>query len=309
MPRGKKKTVAFIAGPTAGGKSALALALARRLDGVVINADSMQVYADLRVLTARPGAAEEAGAPHELYGVIDGAEAFSAARWARLARAAIDDALAQGKLPILVGGTGLYFRALEQGLSPIPEIPAAVKAQARALWAQQGEAGVAARLTRLDPVAAARIAPGDRQRMLRALEVALATGTPLSTWQQKPGEGLAARADLEIRRLVLAPARATLYQRIDARVGAMLDNGAVEEVRRLMARRLEPDLPVMKALGVKELSAMDAGALDQTEAVSLLQRNTRRYAKRQLTWLRHQCVDWHWQDEKFIIREIEKIFS
>lgn len=281
-------SVILIAGPTASGKSAAALALAKKLDGEIVNADAMQVYSDLRILTARPPTQEEAAIPHHLYGVLDGAERCSAGRWARLASETIRDILARGRPSIVVGGTGLYFRALEDGLSPIPEIPAAVRERAGERIKELGPAAFRAEVVARDP-AMARLPEGDSQRLLRAWEVFEATGKPLSHFQTLPRTPL---IESVASRIVIEPPRDVLYARCDARATAMLAEGAVEEARALIARGLDPALPVMKALGVAEIGAMLRGALTKDDALALLQQNTRRFAKRQLTWFRNQAADW-----------------
>jgi tRNA dimethylallyltransferase len=280
--------VILIAGPTASGKSAAALALAQKLGGEIVNADAMQVYRDLRVLTARPSPAEEAAVRHHLYGVLDGAERCSAGRWARLASEAIRGIDARGRPAIVAGGTGLYFRALEDGLSPIPEIPPAAREQACDRLKELGAEAFRAEVVERDP-AMARLPEGDAQRLLRAWEVFEATGERLSHFQALPRipliESIAAR-------IVIEPPRDILYARCDARAAAMLEEGALEEVRVLTARGLDPALPAMKALGVVEISAFLRGAVTKAEAMALLQQNTRRFAKRQLTWFRNQAAGW-----------------
>ena len=286
-----KKTVAIlIAGPTASGKSALAHALAERLSGTVINADSMQVYRDLRVLTARPSEADTQSVPYRLYGHVPGTEAYSAARYADEARAAIAEARAAGQLPIVVGGTGLYFKALLEGLSPVPPIPAEIRARWRQAAADQGAAGLHAVLADRDPVMAARLSPTDPQRIVRALEVLEATGTSLARWQEMPGEPVIQRDDALA--LVVSPPREVLRQRIDARFDAMMAEGALEEVRALAALGLDPELPLMRALGVRPLTEMLAGRATPAEAVEAAKAETRQYAKRQVTWLRSNMSSW-----------------
>jgi tRNA dimethylallyltransferase len=274
----------LIAGPTASRKSALALGLALALDGTVINADSMQVYRDLAVLTAQPGAAEREQAPHRLYGAIDAAEACSAGRWRWLALVEIAAAHAAGRLPILVGGTGLYLRALLDGLAPIPAVPPDARAAARALHARLGAVAFRDAIAALDPAAARRIAANDTQRLVRAYEVATDSGQPLSRWQESGSEppGLAAAA------IVLLPPRERLFAACDARFLAMMEAGAAAEVAALVARNLAPDLPAMKAVGVRELAAYLAGQASREDAIAAAQQATRRYAKRQFTWFRHQ---------------------
>jgi tRNA dimethylallyltransferase len=296
----------LVAGPTASGKSALALALAEELAGTVINADSMQVYRDLAILTARPGAAEEARAPHLLYGVLDAADPCSAARWRAMADREIAAAATRGSLPILVGGTGLYFRALLEGLADIPPIPAAIRDEARQLHQRLGGAGFHAALAARDPEGAARLAAGDTQRLLRAYEVVVATGRKLGDWQrvQKAGPRYDAVATL-----VLMPPRPALYAACDARFAAMAGEGGLAEVVAMLARRLPADLPAMKAVGVPELVRHLAGELPLDEAIRLGQQATRRYAKRQVTWLRHQLPADLTIDAQFSESLLPQIFS
>lgn len=289
MPAAPPRPVLLLAGPTASGKSALALRLAEALDGEIVGADSMQIYRDLRVLTARPSPEEEARAPHHLVGVVDGAEAWSVGRWQAAAAEAIAGVQARGRTPIVVGGTGLYFRALVVGVAEMPAVPQEAREAADAEYHSRGEAAVREALRRLDPAAEARIAANDRQRLVRALAVARHTGRALSDWQAGTRPVLAPDA---WRGLVLEPARETLYARCDARLAAMLDQGALDEVRSLLARRLSPELPVMKAVGVPELARHLAGELSLGEALALAQQMTRNYAKRQLTWFRNQTPDW-----------------
>lgn len=284
---GSKPPLAVIAGPTASGKSALALKLAEAENGVLINADASQVYADLAILSARPSAAEMARAPHRLFGTIDGAESCTAARWASLARAEIATAHAAGQLPILVGGTGLYLRTLLDGIAPVPEIPAPVRAEVRALSTEQVRAALEAE----DSAMAARLHPHDSQRNARALEVLRATGRSLAEWQQVPAEGGLA-SEVALRPLVIDIARDTLVRRIDARIEAMKAEGALEEVRHLATRNLSPTLPVMRAIGVPPLLAQLSGKLSEAEASERWRLDTRQYAKRQATWLRNQTGHW-----------------
>jgi tRNA dimethylallyltransferase len=300
----------LIAGPTASGKSAVALALAEALaargGAVIVNADSQQLYRDLRVLTARPSVADEARVPHRLYGIRDAAERCSAAAWCELARSAIAEAEGTGRVPIVVGGTGLYFRALTEGLSAIPAIPAAVRTAARARLAAIGPAALHRELAARDPVTAQRLEPGDRQRIVRAVEVIEATGRPLSAWQ---ASGARSRGLAPQLALVLAPERAALHRRIAARFEAMLDNGAGDEVRALLARGLDPTLPAMKAVGVEALRAYLAGELDRAAAIAAGQAATRQYAKRQMTWFRHQMPGWRAIDAQQTERIVHEIFS
>lgn len=271
-----------IAGPTASGKSAAALALAQATGGTVINADSAQVYRDLRILSARPSVVEEARAPHRLFGHIDGAEPCSAARWATDARAAVADATARGSLPILVGGTGLYLRTLLDGIAPVPAIDAALRAEVRALPVAEAYRLLAA----ADPDAAARLAPADTSRVARALEVVRATGRPLCDWQRERAGGIGEAH--HVAGVVLLPDRDTLAPRIDTRLRAMFDEGAIDEVAVLLARDLDPDLPVMRAIGVPPIAALLASATTRDEAIARTRLDTSRYAKRQRTWFHHQ---------------------
>ncbi len=278
--------VALIAGPTAGGKSAVALRLAERSGAHVINADASQVYADLAILTARPDAVEMARAPHRLFGHVDGLEACSAARWAGEARATIDAAHAAGRPAILVGGTGLYLDTLLHGIAPVPEIDPAVRAAVRALPVAQSYAA----LQREDPQAAARLNAGDTARVARALEVVRSTGRPLGHWQQRRTGGIAGL--LPIRAAVVLRPRAVLAQRADERLAAMLAGGAVEEVAALLTRDLPADRPVLRALGVREIAALLAGEIDRDEAHARILKGTIAYQKRQLTWARGRQAGW-----------------
>jgi tRNA dimethylallyltransferase len=282
----------LIAGPTASGKSALALALAERLGGIIVNADSMQVYRDLRIITARPTPQDEARVPHALYGHVDAAENYSVGRWCADANAVLVDAAKAGRVAILTGGTGLYFKALTQGLSAVPPTPAEVRTAVRARLDAEGVAGLHAELTRRDPVAAARLRPGDSMRIGRALEVLEATGRALSDWHR---DGMPAILDpAQAVKVFLTPDRAELYRRIDARFDAMLAAGALDEVRALGARGLDPLLPAMKAHGVPWLRRHLRGEMTLAEAAEEGKRDTRRYTKRQATWFRNQMPGWEW---------------
>ncbi|WP_298966211.1 tRNA (adenosine(37)-N6)-dimethylallyltransferase MiaA, partial [uncultured Methylobacterium sp.] len=283
----------LIAGPTASGKSALALALARARGGVVVNADSMQVYRDLRALSARPNPEEEAQAPHRLYGHVDGAVNFSVGHYLADAAAVLAECWETGRLPIVVGGTGLYFHALTEGLSEIPPVPDAVRAAVRAGAEGRDTPDLHRELAGRDPEGAARLDPHDRLRVLRALEVLAATGRPLAAFhgRRRPGP----LAGLTCEKLFLTPDRAALRARIDARFVAMMAAGALDEVAALRARRLDPLLPVMRAHGVPGLIAHLDGTATRDEAVARGQADTRRYAKRQVTWFRHQAgAEWRW---------------
>jgi tRNA dimethylallyltransferase len=287
-------TVVLIAGPTASGKSALALRLAQASGAIVVNADSMQVYGDLRVLTARPSPHEEEAAPHRLYGHVDGATNYSVARYVEDAAALIAGARAEGRPAILVGGTGLYFKALIDGLSDIPPVPDDVREAVRAASEGVPTPELHARLSGVDPATAAGLRPSDRLRVLRALEVQAATGRSLADFQgtRRPGP----LAGVDTVRLFLAPDREVLRRRIDARFEAMIREGALEEVERLAARGLDPLLPVMRAHGVPGLLAHLRGEIDLAAAIVRGQADTRRYAKRQFTWFRHQMPGWRWLD-------------
>lgn len=274
--------LALIAGPTASGKSALALALAERTEGVIINADASQIYADLDVLSARPSAAEMARAPHRLFGMRDGARPCSAADWAELAKAEIAAAHAAGMLPILVGGTGLYIRTLLDGIAPVPEIDAEVRATVRAMPVAEAHAA----LTREDAPAAARLAPADSARTMRALEVIRSTGRSILDWRAEKTGGIGDVVDLHP--LILLPPREWLYARCNGRFEAMLAQGAVEEVEALLARNLAPDLPVMRAIGVPEIAGWLMGKLSREAMIAQAQAATRQYAKRQYTWFSRQ---------------------
>jgi tRNA dimethylallyltransferase len=280
----------LIAGPTASGKSAAALALAERFGATIVNADSMQVYRDLRILTARPTPDEEQLAPHRLFGAIDGAVNFSVGRWARSAREILAEV---GEKPVIfVGGTGLYFRALTDGLSDIPPVPEAVRAAVRSRAEGRATTELHDQLQARDPETAARLNLSDRQRILRALEVMAATGRPLASFlgaRAKPALAPGAWAGL-----YLAPDRAELGRRIDARFDAMLARGALAEVAALVQRRLDPALPVMRAHGVPHLAAHLEGRLDLDEAAARSKLDTRQYAKRQFTWARHQLSGFKW---------------
>ena len=286
----------LIAGPTAGGKSAIAARLARELGGIVINADSMQVYRDLCILTARPTAEEDVDAPHALYGFVDGRDAYSAGRYAADAAAAIRQARERGLRPIVVGGTGLYFKALLDGLSPMPAVPDEVRARWRAEAAAAVPGELYGKLRARDPQMAERLAPGDTQRIVRALEVIDTSGVSLLEWQQSPREPVLREADTI--RLVVSPAREELYRRIERRFETMIGEGALDEVSRLAALGLDPTLPIMNALGLRPLLRHVRGELERNEAIGEAQTETRQYAKRQLTWARGNMIAWRWLSSK-----------
>lgn len=279
----------LIAGPTASGKSALALRLARAIGGEIVNADSMQLYADLRIVTARPSPQEETQAPHHLFGTVDAADGWSVGRWLRAATEVLREIANRGRPAIVAGGTGLYFRALTHGLAEIPPAPADARRQAQADYDAQGEPAFRERLAAHDPAAVGRIAPGDRQRLVRAWEVFVATGTALSDWQAGGAPALASGA---WRAVALEPPRDALYARCDARLAGMVEAGALDEVRALAARNLDPALPILKAVGVREFAAHLRGETSLSQALAAAQQETRRYAKRQATWMRGQMADW-----------------
>lgn len=279
----------LIAGPTASGKSALALKLARDYGGAVINADAMQVYRELRVLSARPDLAEEAEAPHYLYGFVSAFEPFSVGRWLDAARAALDEVRAKGLVPIVCGGTGLYFAALLNGLSPIPEIHASIRVEARQKLSELGNERFHAALAARDPVMGERLNPGDSQRLVRAWEVIEATGQSLGEWQMLKGEPVLTG---DLLRYVLKPNRDWLIERIGRRFHVMMEQGALDEVRALRAGGLNADLPSARALGVPSLMAHLDGKLSLEQAIEQAITQTRQYAKRQMTWFRHQMPDW-----------------
>ena len=274
--------MALIAGPTASGKSALALALAEAEDGIVINGDSAQIYRDLPILSAAPSAADEARAEHRLYGVRNGALPCSAADWAALAKDEIARARTLNKLPILVGGTGLYLRTLLDGIAPIPLIDPNIREVVRSRSVEDNRTELAA----LDPQAAARLNPADTTRIARALEVVQSTGRTLKDWQSEREGGIA--TEISLAPLILLPPRNWLYARCDARFAAMIEQGAIAEVERLLARQLDPNLPVMRAIGVREIAAFLRGELDREAMIAAGSQATRRYAKRQYTWFAHQ---------------------
>ena len=296
-------TVILIAGPTASGKSALALELAQRRGGVIINADSMQVYRDLRIITARPSSDEERRVPHRLYGKIDAGENYSVGRWFADAAAALTDAHSRGQPAIVVGGTGLYFSTLTRGIAAVPAIPAEIRREVRSRLAAEGVAALHAELGRRDPATAARLKPGDRARITRALEVVLATGRSLSEWH---ADNSPARVDLAAAaKVFLMPKRDELAARIDARFDAMMTAGALAEVGALAARHLDPNLPAMKAHGVPWLIRHLNGEIAMAEAVEQSKRDTRRYPKRQATWVRNQLPQFEWVEPQHAAAAVE----
>ena len=293
-----------IGGPTASGKSALALAIAEAFGGTVINGDAIQVYRELSVLSARPSEAETARAPHRLYGVLPASQRCSAARWRTMALTAIATAQGKGSLPIVVGGTGLYLRALMQGLSPVPAIAPEIRERARMRHAELSGERFHAELAALDPVMAARLNPGDSQRVIRAWEVITATGRSLSFFQKiRP-----AATGLRFSAHVVLPPREALYAACETRAARMVEQGAFDEVERLLALKLDPSLPAMKAVGLRELAAYLNGAVDKPTATANLQRATRNYAKRQYTWFRHQMPEARLWEEQYSESLCEQIF-
>lgn len=279
----------LIAGPTASGKSAYALDLAERIGGEIVNADSMQIYAGLRVLTAGPSPEETARAPHHLFEVVDAAVGWSVGRWLEAATQVLSEIKARGRPAIVVGGTGLYFRALTHGLADVPPVPETQREISGLLYAARGEEEFRAILKPLDPEAEARIEVGDRQRLVRAHAVAVATGKSLTAWQTNTKPALAPGS---WRGLVLDPPRADLYARCDARLSVMVEQGALDEVRAMEARGLDPTLPALKAVGYREFAAHLRGETTLEQALDAARQETRRYAKRQLTWFRNQTPDW-----------------
>jgi tRNA dimethylallyltransferase len=294
----------LIAGPTASGKSALAIRLAEKLGGVVINADSMQVYRDLRIITARPSPEDEARVPHRLYGHVDAAVNYSTGQWLRDVGEMLGELASQDRTVILVGGTGLYFKALTAGLAAVPPIPADIREQVRGRLASEGVRPLYAELIERDPMTATRLMPNDRSRISRALEVVLATGRALSDWHR---EGLPPLIDAEsTAKVFITCERKELVRRIEGRFGMMLAAGGLDEVRALAARKLDPALPAMKAHGVPWLTRHLNGEITLSEAAAGAVMDTRRYAKRQLTWFRNQMKDWPWVDAEGAELALEK---
>jgi tRNA dimethylallyltransferase len=295
--------IILVAGPTASGKSALALALAEKLGGTIINADSMQVYRDLRIITARPTPEEEALVPHRLYGHVDAAENFSVGRWCSEVADVLAATQCESRAAVVVGGTGLYFKALTQGLAAVPPIPAQIRNQVRGRLASDGVEALHAELTRRDPAAAARLMPGDRARVTRALEVILATGRSLLLWHEA---NMPARVDAALAaKVFLMPDRDELLRRIDARFDGMMAAGALDEVRALAERNLDANLPAMKAHGVPWLIRHLNGEIAIGEAIEGGKRDTRRYTKRQATWFRNQLPDFAWAAPEHALAAIE----
>lgn len=289
---GKTTEAILITGPTASGKSALALAFARRHGGVVINADSMQVYDTVRVVTARPDKSQMEGVDHHLYGHVPAGASYSTGDWLREMASLLDTLKGQGRLPVVVGGTGLYFKALTGGLSEMPQIPEALRERLRARLIAEGPEVLHAELAKADAEVAAGLNPKDGQRIVRALEVIEATGQSIDHFRRQAGPLLVDPA--KAQKLVVLPERKLLHQRIDQRFAQMMDQGAVEEVEALLALDLSPEMPVMKAIGVSQIAAMLAGELTREGAIERASAATRQYAKRQMTWFRNQ-MDESWE--------------
>jgi tRNA dimethylallyltransferase len=298
------KSAVLIAGPTASGKSALALQAAARMDGVIVNADSMQVYRDLRIITARPTDEEMSQAPHRLYGHIGAEEIYSAGRWLREAEQEIASTRAAGKTPIVIGGTGLYFSALLKGLSAVPEVSGDVRQQVRDLGDTKDNEALHAMLASRDPRTASEVRVSDRQRILRALEVIEATGRGLAEWREEPGVPVLKSQDYQA--VFLETDREALGQRIDTRFDKMLAEGALDEVKALRARNLDPRMPAMKAHGVPWLIKYVNGAISLEEAAAQGKRDTRQYAKRQETWFRNQLPDFQWVEPKAALDSLSR---
>lgn len=305
IPAHKVRAV-LIAGPTASGKSTLGLDIAKAFDGSIINADSMQVYKEMQILTARPLAADMDAIPHHLYGHVSAKHAYSTGDWVKDALGAITEVEKAGRLPIFVGGTGLYFRALIEGMADIPAIPASTRQNLRTRLQQKGLGVLHAALSEIDPPAARRIAVTDPQRTLRALEVHAATGRTLTAWHSDP---LVAPFQGDMCKLVLMPTRDWLYERCDRRFDAMLAGGVETEVDVMARLALAPDMPAMKALGLPELLAVRAGNMTAELAREQAQQQTRRYAKRQVTWLRHQMMSWNFINEQEYYNKSDNTFS
>lgn len=300
-------TPILIAGPTASGKSAIAMAIAVATDGTIINADSMQVYRELRVLTARPTSEDEARVPHALYGFVPASEAYSAGRFVRDAAAAIAKSLSEGRRPIIVGGTGLYFKALLEGLSPIPEVRADIREHWRAVAERRGASALHEDLARLDPIMATRLQPSDAQRIVRALEVLQSTGRSLAEWQMMRGKPVL--EEPKTKRLVVGLDRAELHARADRRFESMIKSGAIEEVRALVDMQLDSGFPAMRAIGVTPISAVLAGESTLEQAVSSGQAETRQYIKRQETWLKRHMISWKCINAQYLENNMRDIFA
>jgi tRNA dimethylallyltransferase len=288
-----------LAGPTASGKSGLAVAIAQQCNGAIINADSMQVYAGIPIISAAPDETEQNGVPHYLFGQIDPAQRYSQADWLKAATDAVASIRANGQIPILVGGTGFYFKAATEGIVPMPDISSDVKVQAQAMLNEAGNQGLHARLAEIDPDLAARLEPGDSQRVLRGMEIWLASHIPLSKWQKGVAKGRLLGRPLSV---YLRPPRDMLYRKINSRFEQMVEHGAIDEISALHARKLDETLPAMKAVGVRPILDMLKNIINKEKAIELAQRDSRRYAKRQFTWFDHQynadvVIDYFPEDE------------
>lgn len=288
-----------LAGPTASGKSGLAVAIAQQCNGAIINADSMQVYAGIPIISAVPDETEQNGVPHYLFGQIDPAQRYSQADWLKAATDAVASIRAKGQIPILVGGTGFYFKAATEGIVPMPDISSDVKVQAQAMLNEAGNQGLHARLAEIDPDLAARLEPGDSQRVLRGMEIWLASHIPLSKWQKGVAKGRLLGRPLSV---YLRPPRDVLYRKINSRFEQMVEHGAIDEISALHARKLDETLPAMKAVGVRPILDMLKNIINKEKAIELAQRDSRRYAKRQFTWFDHQynadvVIDYFPEDE------------
>ena len=299
--------IIVVGGPTASGKSSLAMDIAMEFNGVVVNADSMQVYDELRILTARPTTEDERRIEHRLYGVMAPSHSCSVGRWRDLAVREVANVHESGRLPVVVGGTGMYIRALMQGLAAIPAVPPSIRKEVQDLYRKQGGEAALTDLAKVDPETAARLAPGDQQRVVRALEVYRATDRSLSDWLAAGNQGALAHAVFQA--ITLQPPRDTLYSHIDARFRQMLDDGALDEVKHIRSLDLNPELPAMKAVGLRELGRYLDGATPLDEAIAAAQQASRNYAKRQLTWFRNQIPEAQSFFAQYSESERPKIFS
>ncbi len=301
-----QKQVIIIAGATASGKSALGVTLAKRIGGEIVNADSMQLYRDLPTLTAAPSQDDLSVVPHHGYGVMDGGVRCSVGHWLKVTQGYVSDCRRRGKIPVLVGGTGMYIRAAMEGISPIPDIDAAYRKQATTMLAALGGGAFRRELGEYDPVLAARLDDGDSQRLIRGMEVWLATGIPLSRWQDQPQTGGITANFTTIR---IAPPRDQLYARCDRRLGLMIEDGVLVEAGRLMERRLDPSLPLMKSVGLVPIFEYLKGKTSLDTAIAKARQDTRRYAKRQTTWFNNQFVDNFREDSDYNKQYSESFLS
>jgi tRNA dimethylallyltransferase len=302
------KPVVLIAGPTASGKSAVALKLAEAGKGTIINADALQVYRELKILSARPTPEEERRAPHRLYGMVPASEPYSVGLWLEAASQVIGETWRQGRIPIVTGGTGLYFKALEEGLVRLSPIPPPVRKHWRDRLKREGAGALHAELARLSRAEAERLRASDGQRIVRALEVIETTGHPLPAWQ-KQAQDKGFLAEATALRLYLSPPRRELYDRIDRRFDEMMHAGALAEVEALLRLHPDPTLPVMKATGIRELALALQGRITLEEACRIAKRNSRHYAKRQITWAKRHMISWKWLSEQLMERSVEGFFN